>query len=184
MTRHLDLRAQEIEGARQPRYQTGSGVATVLTVGTFDLFHAAHAELLAQCRKLVGDGRVVVGLNTDAFVRSYKHRTPVCTYDERAAVLRACRHVDEVVQNTYGADSKPLIEQVRPDFLAIGVDWAGKDYYRQMALTQAWLDERGITLLYVPHAWSDSITATDIRQRIRDLDAAAAETARRPGGGT
>lgn len=175
------LREQEIAAGRQPRYQEHPGTRTVLTVGTFDLFHAAHAELLAQCRKLVGDnGRVVVGLNTDAFVRAYKHKAPVCSFDERAAVLRSCRHVDEVVQNTHGADSKPLIEQVRPDFLAIGVDWAGRDYYAQMAFTQAWLDERQITLLYVPHAWSDSITATDIRQRIRNLD--AAEATKRSGG--
>jgi len=172
--RHPTLREQEIAAGPRPRYQPPAEVTTVLTVGTFDLFHAAHAELLGQCRKLAGEGgRVVVGLNTDAFIRSYKHRPPVCSFDERAAVLRACRHVDEVVQNTHGADSKPLIEQVRPDFLAIGVDWASRDYYAQMAFTQAWLDERGITLLYVPHAWSDSITATDIRQRIRDLDAAA-----------
>lgn len=140
---------------------------TVYTGGTFDLFHAGHAALLAACRKVAGpDGRVVVALNRDAFVASYKGRAPVLTYDERAAVLDACRHVDEVVPNALGADSRPTIEAVRPDIIAIGADWAGKDYYRQMGFTPQWLDERGITLVYVSHRWSDALSTTDIRVRL------------------
>ncbi len=120
--------------------------------GTFDLFHAGHAYLLGQCRKLAGsDGKVVVALNTCAFVAAYKGHSPVNLYDERQAVLLACRHVDEVVRNAFGQDSKPTIEAVRPDVIAIGIDWAQKDYYAQMQFTQQWLDDRGISLVYLPH---------------------------------
>lgn len=142
-------------------------MSTVYTGGTFDMFHAGHAALLGECRKLAGpDGQVVVALNTDAFVASYKGRAPICTYREREAVLRACRHVDEVVQNRAGADSRPTIEAVRPDIIAIGTDWAGRDYYIQMAFDQEWLDARGITLVYVAHAYSTTLSSSDIKTRL------------------
>lgn len=137
----------------------------VYTGGTFDLFHAGHVYLLQQCRKLAGsDGKVVVALNTCAFVTAYKGKAPVGVYSEREAVLLACRHVDEVIRNAYGADSKPTIEAVRPDVIAIGIDWAGKDYYAQMQFTQQWLDDRGISLVYLPHP--RPLSTSEIKNRI------------------
>jgi cytidyltransferase-like protein len=137
----------------------------VYTGGTFDLFHAGHAYLLSQCRKLAGPGgKVVVALNTDQFVASYKGRAPVGLYVEREAVLMACRHVDEVIRNAFGADSKPTIEAVRPDVIAIGIDWAGKDYYAQMQFSQQWLDDRGISLVYLPHP--RPLSTSEIKNRI------------------
>lgn len=140
---------------------------TVYTGGTFDLFHVAHVSLLAQCRKIAGpDGRVVVSLNTDGFVLRYKRKAPVCDYQERREVLLACRHVDEVIENSMGADSRPAIEAVRPDFIVIGVDWATRDYYQQMGFDQSWLDSRNITLVYVAHTHSLGITTTLIKERM------------------
>lgn len=141
--------------------------ATVYTGGTFDLFHAGHVALLKQCRKLARpEGRVVVALNGDAFIASFKHRAPVMTYAEREAVLTACSYVDEVTPNLAGRDSRPTIESVRPDYIVIGLDWAQRDYYQQMGFDQAWLDERNITLLYVAHAHSSGLSTTDIRARL------------------
>jgi glycerol-3-phosphate cytidylyltransferase len=139
----------------------------VYTGGTFDLFHAGHTYLLSQCRKLAGtDGKVVVSLNTDSFAATYKGKPPVCTYAEREAVLRGCRHVDEVIRNAYGQDSKPTIEAVRPDLIVIGIDWAGRDYHAQMAFTNQWLDDHGISLMYVPHPLP--LSSSDIRSRIME----------------
>lgn len=142
-------------------------MAIVYTGGTFDMFHAGHAALLAECRKLSGpDGRVVVALNTDEFIRTYKGRTPVCTYEERKAVLHSCQYVDDVVENHGGADSRPTIEKVQPDIIAIGVDWACRDYCAQMGFTIWWLAERKITLVYVAHNWSDSVSTSTLRGRM------------------
>lgn len=138
----------------------------VYTGGTFDLLHSGHVALLAACRQLAGPGgRVVVALNRDAFVASYKDRMPVMAYDERATVLAAMRHVDEVVPNAGGTDSRPTIEAVRPDVIAIGADWAERDYHGQLGLTPAWLAERGITLVYVHHQHLD-LHSADIRERV------------------
>jgi glycerol-3-phosphate cytidylyltransferase len=127
----------------------------VYTGGTFDLFHAGHAAFLARCAAF---GDVVVALNTDEFIAAYKGKPPVCTYVEREAVLLACRYVDRVLPNYAAADSRPAIEVVAPDVIAIGSDWARRDYYAQMGFDQDWLDARGIGLLYLPYTPGISTT--------------------------
>lgn len=120
----------------------------VYTGGTFDLFHAGHVRLLRRCHSF---GRVVVALNTDAFVSAYKGRPPAVPYAFREEVLLACRYVDQVVPNLGGADSRPTIERVGPDIIVIGSDWLERDYLAQMGFDAAWLRERGIALCYVPY---------------------------------
>jgi len=133
----------------------------IYTGGTFDLLHAGHVELLRKCKEL---GEVTVALNTDDFIENYKRKPPVMTYQEREAVLLACRYVDRVIPNHGGLDSKPSILAVKPDLIVIGSDWAKKDYYKQMQFTTDWLDQHGIGLAYVPYSWG--ISSTEIKRRI------------------
>jgi len=86
------------------------------------------------------------------------------SYWERQEVLRACVWVDDVVPNTGNADSKPAILEAKADIVAIGSDWARKDYYKQMQFTQDWLDEHNICLLYIPYTLG--ISSTDIKNRL------------------
>lgn len=133
---------------------------TVLyTGGSFDCFHAGHANFLRQCKQLVGSGKVVVSLNTDTFITEFKGKPPIIGYEHRAEVLKACRYVDEVVPNAGGPDSKQAILHVRPDIVAIDTGWAVRDYYSQMDFTQAWLDKQGILLVYLPRYEGISTTA-------------------------
>ena len=74
------------------------------------------------------------------------------------------RSVDQVIANTGGADSKPAILEVMPDFIVIGSDWAKKDYYAQMQFTQGWLNSLEICLVYVPY--TEGISTTDLKKRI------------------
>jgi glycerol-3-phosphate cytidylyltransferase len=135
---------------------------TVYTGGTFDLFHSGHVNFLRQCKK-IGE-RVVVSLNTDEFIKKYKGKPPIMSYEERAEILWGCRYVDLVIPNTGGQDSKPAILQVYPDFIVIGSDWACKDYYAQMGFTQKWLDDYGIVLIYIPY--TQGISTTEIKKRL------------------
>jgi glycerol-3-phosphate cytidylyltransferase len=133
----------------------------VYTGGTFDLFHAGHAAFLARCAEL---GTTVVSLNTDEFIEEYKGKPPVISYADRRDVLLACRYVDDVIPNSGGTDSKPAIEEVMPDIIAIGTDWARRDYYAQMGFDQDWLDDRGIALIYIPY--TQGISSTAIKERM------------------
>ncbi len=145
----------------------------VYTGGTFDLFHSGHVRFLKQCWFLARlsvafdqnpHNEVVVSLNTDEFIRDFKGRAPVYTYEERKALLLGCKYVSKVVPNTRGQDSKPAILSVRPNIIAIGSDWAKKDYYAQMSFTQQWLDEANIQLVYLPY--TEGISTTDLKKRL------------------
>lgn len=138
------------------------GLATVYTGGTFDLFHAGHVAFLERAATF---GQVIVSLNTDEFIAAYKGKPPVMTYAERAAVLLACRHVAGVVINVGGPDSRPAIDEVKPDLIVIGSDWARRDYHKQMGFDQDWLDARGIGLIYIPY--TDGISSTNIKARLK-----------------
>lgn len=97
----------------------------VFTNGAFDILHAGHVQYLEKARSL-GDV-LILGINTDASVRSYKgpHR-PVNSEKDRLAVLAALSCVDYVV---LFSDPTPLrlILASRPDVLVKGADWKTGD---------------------------------------------------------
>ncbi len=131
----------------------------VYTGGTFEIPHIGHFSFL---RKSAVFGKVIVSLNTDEFIKEYKGHAPVFTYKEREEFLRKIPYVYDVVPNIGGADSKPAIELVKPDVITIGSDWAKKDYYAQMQFTQKWLDDKKISLIYIPY--TENISTTKIKQ--------------------
>jgi len=137
----------------------------VYTGGTFDLFHSGHVNFLKQCKEIAGTaGQVVVSLNTDSFIQEYKTKPPICNDQERYDVISSCKYVDEVIWNSGGTDSKPAILYVKPDVIAIGSDWALKDYYKQMDFEQSWLDKLNISLIYIPY--TKGISSTEIKTRL------------------
>lgn len=135
------------------------------TGGTFDLFHYGHANFLKQCYNITPN--VIVSLNTDEFVERYKG-APILNFDERRKSLLQCKYVHKVISNIGNEDSTIAIESVMPDIIAIGDDWAQKDYYSQMGFTHEWLEERNIKLLFLPY--TKSISTTDIKKRINNIN--------------
>lgn len=137
----------------------------VVTAGSFDLLHIGHIALFRECEKLAGDyGTVIVAVNTDEFIVKFK-REPIVPYADRAAMVRAIRYVDEVVAND-GLDQSALIESLSPDILVVGVDWATKDYYAQIGVTPDWLHEHNISLVYVAHEHTNTVSTSLLRTRV------------------
>lgn len=140
----------------------------VLTLGTFDTIHAGHVGLFHQCRRLAGpDGEVVVAVNSDEFVEYYKGAPPLIPYESRAVVIANLNMVDLVVENNNHRDQANLIDEMMPDLIVVGQDWALKDYVGQLGITQEWLDTRDIQLCYVPRTghWSSTGIKTTTNHR-------------------
>lgn len=97
---------------------------TVVTFGTFDVFHVGHLNILERAREL-GD-RLVVGLSSDELNRRKKGRYPVFPQAERARLLAALRCVDAVfIEHSLEEKRQYLLEQ-HADVLVMGDDWKGK----------------------------------------------------------
>jgi D-beta-D-heptose 7-phosphate kinase/D-beta-D-heptose 1-phosphate adenosyltransferase len=113
-----DLRP-ELDARRQ------RGETVVFTNGCFDILHLGHIELLEKSKSL--GSVLVVGLNSDASVRSLGKGDdrPIRRQEDRARLLSALEVVDYVVIFNE-PDPGRLIEQLAPDVLVKGSDWAGK----------------------------------------------------------
>lgn len=96
---------------------------TILTYGTFDLFHVGHVRLLERLKGL-GD-RLIVGVSTDEF-NAQKSKTSLMNFHDRAEVVRACRFVDLVIAENDWAQKVEDIQKYQVDVFAIGDDWQGK----------------------------------------------------------
>ena len=113
------------EVARLVRDWRADGQRVVMTNGCFDLLHVGHTTYLTEARRR-GD-KLVVALNTDASVERLKgDGRPLNSEGARANLLAALAAVDAVV--SFDADTPlALIEEIRPDVLVKGADYAESD---------------------------------------------------------
>jgi glycerol-3-phosphate cytidylyltransferase len=96
----------------------------VITFGTYDVFHAGHLRLLERAAAL--GTHLIVGISSDELNASKKGRSPVYALQDRLAIVRALRCVDEVfVEESLEAKREYVIEH-RADVLVMGDDWAGR----------------------------------------------------------
>ncbi len=110
---------------RMLAYWRFKALKIVFTNGCFDILHAGHIEYLA---KAASEGDVlIIGLNTDASVRSLKgiHR-PINDENARALIMASLNFVSAVVlfdeETPYN-----LIKLVQPDILIKGSDYKPED---------------------------------------------------------
>lgn len=97
---------------------------TVITFGTFDVFHVGHLRILQRARAL-GD-RLIVGVSTDELNHSKKGRYPVYSEEERVEIIRALRCVDGVFLEKSLEGKRRYLKEHKGDVLVMGDDWAGK----------------------------------------------------------
>jgi glycerol-3-phosphate cytidylyltransferase len=97
---------------------------TVITFGTFDVFHVGHLRVLERAAQL-GD-RLVVGVSADALNERKKGRVPVFSQAERLAIVAALKVVDDVFVEESLEQKRDYIVEQGADILVMGDDWAGK----------------------------------------------------------
>lgn len=111
--------------------------------GAFDMMHFGHMNAFRQGKSL--GTYLIVGVNSDETITACKGCKPVNSDEERAATVRACRWVDEVVPGVpyimteeYLLD---IIERYKIDYVVHGDDPCivnGKDVY-ESAVKLGWL---------------------------------------------
>ena len=91
----------------------------VYTPGVWDMFHIGHLNLL-KAAKALGDV-LIVGVNTDELVLDYKGYRPLLCWEDRAAVVEACKYVDIVIPTTT-LNKDDLLKALDVDILVHGDD--------------------------------------------------------------
>lgn len=100
---------------------------TVITYGTYDLFHEGHRRLLERARSL-GD-RLIVGVTSDAYDRSRGKLNVAQGLPDRIDNVMRTGLVDQVIVEEYDGQKIHDIEKWGADVFAIGSDWQGKFEY-------------------------------------------------------
>ncbi|UAA39506.1 adenylyltransferase/cytidyltransferase family protein [Paraneptunicella aestuarii] len=128
---------------------------TVLTYGTFDLFHIGHLKML-QRLKAMGD-KLIVAVSTDEF-NALKGKRSVYSYEERAAIIAALSCVDLVIPEQSWEQKAQDIQQYQVDIFGIGSDWKGK------------FDELADLCQVVYLDRTPSISTTEVKRALSNLD--------------
>jgi glycerol-3-phosphate cytidylyltransferase len=97
---------------------------TVITFGTFDVFHVGHLRVIERAAAL-GD-RLVVGVSADALNERKKGRPPVFSQRERMEIVAALKPVDAVFLEESLEQKRDYILEHEADVLVMGDDWAGR----------------------------------------------------------
>ncbi len=130
------------------------------TQGTFDMFHIGHLNLLHQARELCEC--LVVGVNTDQLVSEYKHKLPVVSECDRAAIVSELRCVDRVVL-CGTLDKTDAWRRLHFDAVFIGSDWKGNERWKQ---TERDLKPLGAEVVYLRH--TEGVSSTLLRDKGSD----------------
>lgn len=125
---------------------------TVLTYGTFDLFHIGHLNLLKRAREL-GD-KLIVAVSTDEF-NATKGKTTLMPFEHRVELVRSVRFVDEVIAESNWDQKISDVQQYQVDFFVMGSDWQGKfDFLKPHC-----------EVVYLPR--TDNVSSTELKKAIQ-----------------
>jgi len=141
-------------------------MVTVTCNGCFDGIHPGHLFFLGFCR---GKGnRLIVGINTDEYIKRNKRLEPLFCEDDRRAALMGLGFIDKVL--LFEEDTpEEFIRGVRPDIHCTGEEY-GYD-----CPESAVCKEIGVILSLVPRTtlWAtsslDDATMVGVREMMKEL---------------
>ena len=125
------------------------------TQGVYDMFHIGHLNILNRAKEQCE--HLVVGINTDALVERYKHKTPVINEAERMEIVRNIKAVDEVVL-AETLDKRIQHDKIGFDVIFIGSDWKGNPRWEA---TKQEMQKEGVEVVFLPH--TEGVTSTMLR---------------------
>lgn len=126
---------------------------TIITFGTFDVFHLGHLRILQRAKEL-GD-QLIVGISTDILNFSKKGRYPVYSQEERMEIVASISYVDEVFYEESLKQKGDYLKKYQADILVMGDDWQGKfDHFRDIC-----------EVIYLPR--TPSISTTEVIEKIQ-----------------
>ena len=97
---------------------------TIITFGTFDLFHIGHLRILERASKM-GD-HLIVGISTDELNFKKKGRYPIINQEERRSIVESLSFVTSTFYEESLELKRLYILQHNASHLIMGDDWTNK----------------------------------------------------------
>jgi glycerol-3-phosphate cytidylyltransferase len=133
------------------------GRPIAFTCSTFDLLHAGHILMLAECKQICD--YLIVGLQTDPTIdRPEVKNKPVQSIVERYVQLSAVKFVDEIIVYDTEKDLEDLLM-----FLPITMRICGEEYKERHLTGRDICDNRGIRTHY--NSRTHRFSSSELRQR-------------------
>ena len=129
------------------------------TTGVFDMFHIGHLNILRRSKEKCD--YLIVGVSTDECVQSYKNKKPIIPYEQRAAIVKAIKYVDEVVPQT-SMDKVDFLKLRHFDVMFHGDEWKGSKLYNHYEEEFA---KYGARIEYLTH--TDGISSSILREIVQ-----------------
>ena len=127
------------------------------TCSTFDLLHAGHILMLAECKSICD--YLIVGLQTDPTIDIPEIKNkPVQSIVERYVQLSAVKFVDEIIVYDTEKDLEDLLM-----FLPISMRICGEEYKDRDLTGRDICDTRGIKTYY--NSRTHRFSSSELRQR-------------------
>lgn len=127
------------------------------TQGVFDMFHIGHLNIInkakEQCEYLI------VGVNSDELVKTYKHKETVINEKDRKEIISNLKAVDEcfIVETL---DKLVIHQQIHFDAIFIGNDWIGNPRWMN---TKNELAKIGVDVIFLPH--TEGVSSTILKTK-------------------
>jgi glycerol-3-phosphate cytidylyltransferase len=133
------------------------GRPIAFTCSTFDLLHAGHILMLAECKQICD--YLIVGLQTDPTIdRPEVKNKPVQSIVERYVQLSAVKFVDEIIVYDTEKDLEDMLA-----FLPITMRICGEEYKEKHLTGRDICDTRGIKTYY--NSRTHRFSSSELRQR-------------------
>ncbi|EQB39188.1 hypothetical protein M947_08515 [Sulfurimonas hongkongensis] len=132
---------------------------TIITYGTFDMFHIGHLKLLQRLKKL--GTKLIVAVSTDEF-NTIKRKKTLIPFEQRILIVENIKCVDMVIAEHNWEQKANDIVKHNVDIFAMGDDWRGEfDFLKEYC-----------EVLYLPRTQNISSTKmkTDLHEFIKLLD--------------
>jgi len=138
-----------------PDDMTGKPVG--FTCSTFDLLHAGHILMLAECKQVCD--YLIVGVQSDPTIdRPGVKNKPVQSIVERYVQLSAVKFVDQIIVYNTEKDLEDMLM-----FLPLSVRIIGEEYKDKDFTGKQICEERGIKIWY--NSRNHRFSSSELRQR-------------------
>lgn len=125
------------------------------TQGVYDMFHIGHLNLINQAKEWCD--YLIVGVNADDLVYSYKNKIPVIKENDRASIISNIKAVDKCIIATT-LDKIEILKEIKFDAIFIGNDWKGNPRWEK---TKIDLQKYGVDVVFLNH--TPNISSTYLR---------------------